>query len=215
MNTSQLLTLRTCAVVFFYAFILVSGAYIGGHLMQFIDMEIRPVNESKAHSLIMVTVAIFALTSALPFVPGAEIGIGMMMILGGKIAPLIYLSMVAALTMSFLVGKLVPMHFTARAFGFLRFTKAQNLVLSLAALKPDERLNLLLEKAPTKWLPFLLRNRYLALMLILNIPGNSIIGGGGGIAFAIGLSGLFSFPKYLVAIALAVLPIPAFYYLAV
>lgn len=36
--------------------------------------------------------------------------------------------------------------------------------------------------------------RYVALAVLLNIPGNVVIGGGGGIAFAAGMTRLFSFP---------------------
>lgn len=211
----RILKPRTLSVFLLYALILIGGAYVGSLLMQVSHIDIRPMTEPMAHSFIMLSVAVFALTSALPFVPGAEIGMGLMMVLGGKIAPIIYLSMIVALTTSFLVGKLVPLSTTARFFGFLRLSKAQNLVLELAILDKDHRLQFLFEKAPTRWLPFLLRNRYLALVLILNIPGNSLIGGGGGIAFAVGLSGLFEFPKFFAALALAVLPIPAFYYFMV
>jgi hypothetical protein len=42
----------------------------------------------------------------------------------------------------------------------------------------------------------------------LNIPGNIVIGGGGGIAMIAGLTGLYSFPRYLLTIAIAVAPIP-------
>jgi len=50
------------------------------------------------------------------------------------------------------------------------------------------------------------------LILTLNIPGNSLVGGGGGIAFIAGLSGLFSYPAYLATILIAVAPVPAFFF---
>lgn len=69
------------------------------------------------------------------------------------------------------------------------------------------RLNLLFERAPSRIVPFLLRHRYIAIAVALNIPGNSVIGGGGGIAFVAGLSRLFSFPLYLLAVAIGVSPV--------
>ena len=61
---------------------------------------------------------------------------------------------------------------------------------------------------PRRFIPWLVKHRYIAIVLALNLPGNTLIGGGGGIALLAGISGLFSFPGYLVAVALAVLPIP-------
>jgi hypothetical protein len=46
------------------------------------------------------------------------------------------------------------------------------------------------------------------LVLLLNLPGNALIGGGGGIAMMAGLSRLYSFPLYLFLISVAVLPGP-------
>jgi hypothetical protein len=56
--------------------------------------------------------------------------------------------------------------------------------------------------------PFLVRHRFIALAIVLNIPGNIIIGGGGGIAMIAGMSGLYSLPRYLLTVAIAVAPIP-------
>jgi len=49
-------------------------------------------------------------------------------------------------------------------------------------------------------------------MLVLNLPGNSLVGGGGGIAFIAGLSGMFSYIGFILAIAIAVAPVPVFFY---
>jgi hypothetical protein len=54
----------------------------------------------------------------------------------------------------------------------------------------------------------LVRHRYLALAFALNLPGNSLIGGGGGIALSAGMSGLYPMPAYLASVAVAVAPVP-------
>ncbi|HXV11709.1 MAG TPA: hypothetical protein VD839_12995, partial [Burkholderiales bacterium] len=54
----------------------------------------------------------------------------------------------------------------------------------------------------------LLNHRYLLLALLLNLPGNVLIGGGGGIAMMAGMSRLYSFPSYLALISVAILPGP-------
>jgi hypothetical protein len=72
----------------------------------------------------------------------------------------------------------------------------------------DERARFIAENAPARWVPFLLRHRYIALALLINTPGNVVLGGGGGIAFAAGASRLFSTGGFLVTIVLAVAPVP-------
>ena len=53
-----------------------------------------------------------------------------------------------------------------------------------------------------------MRYRYLNLAVLINIPGNAVIGGGGGIAFVSGLSGTFRMPLAILTIALATAPVP-------
>lgn len=193
-------------------FLLTSGAYLFSLLMPYYKAEFHPLIEGKTAAITAVSTVAFIVSSAVPFVPGAEIGLGMMLMLGREIAPLVYIAMVSALTISFQIGKLVPINVSASVFGFFGLSKAQHFALRLGLLTPDKRLEFLFERTHSRILPFLLRHRYFTLILIINLPGNSLIGGGGGIAFVAGLCGLFTFPKYFLAIALAVLPIPATYY---
>jgi hypothetical protein len=75
-------------------------------------------------------------------------------------------------------------------------------------LNAQQRLETLIAHAPKRIVPTLLKHRYIAIAVAINVPGNAIIGGGGGIALMAGISGLFTFPRYLTIIALAVLPVP-------
>lgn len=206
-------TTRRVMVLVIYALVVIGGFYFGHYLVGLSEVEVHPANETVAQRLIMASTAVFAIASAIPFVPGAEIGIGMILMLGGRIAPLVYLSMVAALTFSFLVGLLVPARKSAAFFNFLGLSKARDMVETLDRLDPPQRIEYLFSNAPGRVSRLLVRHRYLALMLLINTPGNSLIGGGGGIAFAAGLSGLFAFPRYLATICIAVAPFPALYYL--
>ncbi|MGA6994478.1 MAG: hypothetical protein WBX50_11355, partial [Candidatus Deferrimicrobiaceae bacterium] len=61
--------------------------------------------------------------------------------------------------------------------------------------------------------PFLLRQRYLVIGVLFNLPGNALIGGGGGIGLIAGMSRLFPFPKYLLLICLAITPGPIIFLL--
>lgn len=67
---------------------------------------------------------------------------------------------------------------------------------------------MLLSRAPAKFIPNLLRHRYLAIAVALNIPGNTVIGGGGGISLAAGMSRLFGSWRFVLTLAVAVAPVP-------
>jgi len=72
----------------------------------------------------------------------------------------------------------------------------------------NARLELLLARAPARFIPALLRHRYLALAVVLNLPGNTLLGGGAGIALCAGICGLYPSRGFVVAVAIAVAPMP-------
>ncbi|MEL6201188.1 MAG: hypothetical protein AAFR39_02385 [Pseudomonadota bacterium] len=151
---------------------------------------------------------------AFPFVPGAEIGLAMMISLGGTYAPLVYLSTVAALCLAFLAGRLIPEDSLARIFLKFGMVRAAELIARLRDCQPQERLGLLMGQAGSKrFTAFLLKNRCVALMAALNTPGNALIGGGGGICLVAGCSRLISFPVFLICAAIAVAPVPLVFFL--
>ena len=128
-------------------------------------------------------------------------------------ALLVYVGMLAALMLAFVAGRLLPISLLAKFFKRLGFERAHGFILGIQPLSRRERLALLTQMAPSRMVPLLARHRYLLLMLILNLPGNSLVGGGGGIAFVAGLSRLFSAAGFIAAIVIAVAPIPLFFYL--
>jgi len=191
-----------------YLGLIAGGALIGRWLLELVDFDIRPSNEARVHAMIMTASVAYVVASAIPFVPGAEIGLGLMMVLGSGIALLVYASTVAALTLAYLIGRLVPARATAAGFAFFGLYRARDLVLQLAPLEAGARLDLLSARAPRRIVPVLLRHRYLALGVAFNLPGNTLIGGGGGIALAAGMSGLYPLFAYVMIVALAVAPVP-------
>jgi hypothetical protein len=207
-NPSRILLLAAL-----YLGLIFGGAFIGQQLTDLVAFDIRPSNEPEVHGAIMTCTAAYILASAIPFVPGAEIGLGMMLLLGPRIAVLVYGSMVAALMIAYLIGRLIPPAATARAFAVLGLRRARDLSLDLAPLDTGARLRLLTARAPRRIVPFLLRHRYLALALAFNLPGNTLLGGGGGIALAAGLTGLYSPGGYALTVVLAVLPVPLMIFL--
>ena len=160
----------------------------------------------------LVGVAIvFALCLAIPFVPGMEIGLAMMMLFGVRGVALVYLATLGGLSLSFLAGRWVSMKRIGRLLGWAGLERAQALMGQIDGLSRDQRLELLLSAAPGKYTGLLLRHRHLMLLVLLNLPGNAVLGGGGGIGFLVGASGLLSYPWYLGTVAIAILPFPLFF----
>lgn len=190
-------------------FLLIAGANIAaGWLTDALEFEIRPSTEDRVHQMIMVSALAYTLLIAIPFVPGVEIGLTLIGMLGPAIVFLVYFCTVAGLVMSFLVGRLVPLLGLITLLDDLHLHRASLLLARIEPMTMEERLQFLVSKAPNRHLPFLLRHRYLALAVVVNLPGNIVIGGGGGIALMAGVSRLYSLPGFLVTIALAVSPVP-------
>lgn len=147
--------------------------------------------------------------------PGIEIGLALMFFLGNKGAVLVYLCTVIALLISFTIGRSTPPHLIIALLNWFHLDRASALVAQLGPLDHQQRLNLLYEKAPSRLVPFLLRHRYLAIVVILNLPGNALIGGGGGIGVIAGMSKIFPFYNFALIAAIAVAPVPLLFYFEV
>jgi hypothetical protein len=150
----------------------------------------------------------YALLIAVPFMPGIEIGISLLMMQGAAIAPLVYLATLLGLMMAFLAGRYLPHAWLRDLLADLRLKRACELVDRLAPMSRNERLAHLSERAPAWLRPLVGPWRYLLLAALINIPGNTVIGGGGGIAFTAGFSRLFRPGWTAFTMALAVVPVP-------
>lgn len=171
-------------------------------------IEVRPSNEHVIHRIIITSLFAYTLLIAIPFVPSIEVGLGLILILGADLAPLVYLCTVVGLSSSFLIGSLIPESTLQKFLKDLSLTKASRLVETMRSMDTDQRLSLLVSRAPARFVPTLLRHRYLAIAVALNIPGNTLIGGGGGISLAAGMSRLFRLWRFLLVLAIAVAPVP-------
>lgn len=188
--------------------LIIVANYLVQEIKAALDFELRPSNEETVHRSIMMAAALYTLLLAVPFVPGAEIGLAMIALLGPPISVLVYGCTVMGLSLSFAIGRLMPFSLLVRAAGFLHLHRLSRLLADIEPLKPNEKLAFLTRRAPRRFVPVILRYRYLALALTLNLPGNVIIGGGGGIALIAGLSRMFSIPAFVATIVLAILPVP-------
>ena len=173
-----------------------------------LEIEVRPSNDHMIHGIIIISLIVYTVLIAIPFVPSVEVGWGLMLLLGADLAPLVYLFTVVGLTVSFMGGRLIPESRLQTFLEDLSLKKAGRLVEKLKTLDTEQRLSLLLSRAPAKFIPNLLRHRYLAIAVALNIPGNTVVGGGGGISLAAGMSRLFGSCRFVLTLAVAVAPVP-------
>ena len=182
--------------------------YGGSLVVEQINFQLWPEHEHLMITVLWFAIVVYVLWMALPFVPGIELGLALMVMLGTRGVVLVYLCTLLSLSLSFTIGRLIPLNGFARFLGWLHLHKAQDLVLQLEPLNSEEKLNFLLRTAPSKVIPFLLKHRYLTIAIALNLPGNALIGGGGGIGLITGMSRLYPFPKYILLVSLAITPLP-------
>lgn len=156
---------------------------------------------STSRGAVWALLLLYTVLLVLPFVPGAEIGLALLVVFGAVMALPVYTATVLALSIAFGAGRLAARFRNPAPFG--KVPPAPDALVALA----DG-----LRHRP--WLHRLMRFRWLALALLINMPGNTVIGGGGGIAMAVGYSRTFSYPAFLACAAVAVAPVPALVLLA-
>ena len=186
--------------------------YGGSLVVEQINFQLWPEHEHLIITALWFSIGVYILWMAIPFVPGIELGLALMVMLGPKGVLLVYLCTLLSLSLSFAIGRLIPLKAFARFVGWLHLRKSRDLVLQLEPLNSEQKLDFLLKSAPSKIVPFLLKHRYLMIALVLNLPGNALIGGGGGIGLIAGMCRMFPFPKYVLLVSFAITPLPLIFF---
>ncbi|MDA9981547.1 hypothetical protein N9H39_02185 [Gammaproteobacteria bacterium] len=199
---------RTLIKIALIVVVIVCANYLAHWLVDQLEIEVTPRNEHIVHRVIIATAILYAILIAIPFVPGIEIGVALIMVLGADMAFLVFVFTILGLSISFMCGRLVPHHILQKMLNTLSLHRAGKLISDLAPLDPDQKLQLISSRAPSKWIPTLLRFRYVAVAVALNIPGNAIVGGGGGICLLAGMTRMFGISRFLLTLAIAVSPVP-------
>ena len=179
----------------------------GAALRDWLGMELELAAGGLTNPAVMLAALAHVVLTAIPFVPGAEIGMVMLTLFGAQVAPLVYGCTVLSLALAYEVGTRVPPPVSSRAFRWLGLRRAADMIDRLADLTPEERSRLVLSEGQGL-ARHLVRYRYVALALVINMPGNIVLGGGGGLALAAGMSGLFSRRLVWLTFLIAVLPVP-------
>ncbi|TYB87170.1 hypothetical protein [Oceaniovalibus sp. ACAM 378] len=158
--------------------------------------------------MLVAMLLVYALLLAIPFAPGIEIGLMLLAMEGAWIAPWIYLTMMTGLMVAYAAGEWMPYARLHQILADMHMRRACALLAHIHPLSREERVMLLRDRAP-KWLrPFISRYRYFVVATVINLPGNAVIGGGGGLLFLTGLSRLFKPAAVALTVALAVMPVP-------
>ncbi len=143
---------------------------------------------------LLAACSLYAIVLALPFVPAMEIGLLIMTVFGKWGAVGVWLATVAGLNLAYGLARTGP---RAAALDRAQFPEPiRRMARSLG------------RRLPTSMLPAA------ALALLLNLPGNTAIGGGGGIALLYGASRVLSWPRFALTVALATAVVPALFFIA-
>ncbi len=190
----------------------VGGQGLAGHVASALDLP-GLTRDGLALPLLLAILLIYVALLACPFVPGAEVGLMLLVFFGADLAAPVYLATVAALCLSFLVGRQIP---DAAAGAFLRRMGLAHAAEALVAYGSDPQASGRRSCAAWRfglshWVSRAIAFRGLTLAVLINTPGNVVLGGGGGIALTVGLGRLMPFRGFLVSVALAVAPAPLFF----
>lgn len=150
---------------------------------------------------------LYVLLLSLPFVPGVELGVLLMCVFGKEGIIFVYLATVAGLGLAFLIGRLLPKEWVESCLQKMGFSQGFD--------KPDDEIDGILDNlsrnskfCQSRFWSFLTKYRYLTIAVLFNMPGNYLIGGGGGISLTCGISRRISWKKFLLTRILAVSPVP-------
>ena len=157
---------------------------------------------------------IYILLLSLPFVPGVELGILLMCVFGKEGVLFVYGATVAGLSLAFFFGRLIPRRWVDAILEKLSNSNDcsdhSDELGKMADCISSGRTHI-----PTWLKSFLFKYHYFAIAILVNLPGNYILGGGGGVSIVCGASRRVSWRGFLLTIVLAVSPVPILVYLGI
>ena len=192
--------LRTSLVIAIFACIVVLAQDVGIHgLTEARNWMTGNIQPGTAAFWWMV--GCYALILAIPFMPGIELGLLLMLMYGIEGIVAVYGATILGLLLPYLIGRTLPEYALQ---GLLKNNIGNQFKLPRWYNAPSTVIRI----ANSRLINNLLRCRPLVLAAAFNLPCNSLIGGGGSIALVAGAQRFVSFVPYLLVITLATLPVP-------
>lgn len=205
--------LRTVVAATIWVSLIVFGHSLTHLPLPEVKETLAALHEGLGMGALAMSAAMLALLLGLPFVPSVEMGLLMMMVFGRDGALAAWLATIGGLSLAFAAGRYMPADAVSRWLQRHRLAVPQEgdpaAGPALQALVEGSRLG----RAGGRTVSFLLNHRYLLFAALINVPGNSVLGGGGGIALLCGFSRLYRWPWFVLTTALASLPIPLLVFL--
>lgn len=197
---------RSVAVVLLWSGLLILGHSVSHEGFHEIRTNLIAMRGELGMVGLLIFASVYALALAMPFVPGVEIGLLIIALLGATGAAVASLATVVGLTLAFTVGRLLPEAKTRLLLKHVGVTAGEG--------QADTQMRKMMATLPRKGQMFLrlgsllLEYRYLTLAAALNFPGNSALGGGGGLAMLCGMSRQFDWRNFVFTVMLATSPLP-------
>ncbi len=163
-------------------------------------------------SMLFSVTLVYAICLAVPYVPGVELGLMIMLIFGRTGILMAWIGTVIGLTLAFSIGVWFRTHF--RDSDYLRRWRSRAKDFRVESNQQLQQTNVGAWLA-TKIAKFKSASPYLLLGALFNLPGNWLIGGGGGIALVGGLSGKLRWLPYVLTVMIATAGVPILVWLGV
>jgi len=204
---THLIALRAALATAIWVSLIVLGHYLSHLDAVAIRETLVALREGMGMGALLACAFMLAVLLGLPFVPSVEMGLMMMAVFGREGAIAAWLATIAGLSLAHAAGRYMPadrVHDWLDRHGLLPADSDPGESPMVGLL---ERLRLS-KRNGYRIATFLLRHRYLLFAALINMPGNSVLGGGGGIALIGGFTRLYRWPPFLLTVAVASLPIP-------
>jgi len=212
LRPAHFLGLRAVVATVIWVVLIVFGHYLSHLEPAQIRVTLAALREAMGMGALIAGAVTLAILLGLPFVPSVEMGLLMMAVFGRHGAVAAWLATIAGLSIAYAAGRYMPVDWMLRWLERRGLLSADRDPARPPAADLIERLQLSARKSH-RIAAFFLRHRYLLVAALINVPGNSVVGGGGGIALLCGFVRLYRWPWFLLTAALASLPIPLLVFL--
>ena len=207
LRPSHFISPRAILATAIWVVLIVFGHYLSHLEPVDIRATLTALREAMGMGALIAGAVTLAVLLGLPFVPSVEMGLMMMAVFGRDGAVAAWLATIAGLSLAYAAGRYMPVdwvHHWLERHGLLKPGPGTGKSVLARFVDRTSMTNTRRRRVAA----YLLRHRYLLFAVLINMPGNSVLGGGGGIALLSGFARLYRWPRFLLTVSLASLPIP-------